>query len=82
MGGMSDGASIPKRPPLNVVIVAVFLTITPVLYVLSVGPAQIVVDYFPQSQTALDLFYMPLVYLMSSSDVARRWIEAYAELWR
>jgi hypothetical protein len=78
---MSEGTPAQKRLPLSVILVAAFLTMTPAVYVLSIGPAQTVVN-LPQLQPALELFYAPLTYVMSHSETARRWIEAYSELWR
>jgi hypothetical protein len=79
---MSEGGTNSKRLPLNAIIVSVLVVMTPVLYVLSVGPAQIVAAHFPGLHAALEVFYRPLTYLMSYSDMARRWIEAYSDLWR
>jgi hypothetical protein len=79
---MNEGATNAKRLPLNAIIVSVLVAMTPVFYVLSVGPAQIIANNYPGLHRALEVFYTPLTYLMTYSDVARHWIEAYSDLWR
>jgi hypothetical protein len=59
----------------------------PALYVLSVGPVcwsyhriDLGTDFDQRVETALEVFYLPLIWLQSRSEWFREWLDWYADL--
>ncbi len=54
----------------------------PLVYVLSIGPAVWLVDYFGIRHDLARLFYMPLIWLADVSSTVKRLLELYMLLWQ
>jgi len=63
-------------------VVLIWLTILPVLYVLSLGPAIAISSkaWFPIPDKFIEAFYAPLIWLHDNTSLAGAF-EAYAKLW-
>lgn len=66
----------------GVALATMFLMGLPVLYVLSIGPAEAMYESCGESmQYVLEVVYAPLTWLDANSDIARSFFDWYRSLW-
>jgi hypothetical protein len=71
-----------RKSPLSAVLATLIVAALPFAYLLSVGPANVFVNYFPWTQQYWERFYYPLTWLADRSSVFRQIIEAYTSWWQ
>ena len=79
---MTDADKHERRFPALAAVLCVVVLLLPVVYVLSIGPAFWLMEHGYASSSVWEYTYYPVFWLSSKSELGRRLLEWYINLWR
>jgi hypothetical protein len=71
-----------KRGGHGCLILSLIGLFVPVIYVLSIGPANLITTHFPAAQPVIEVIYWPITVVCSFCEPVNNALVWYADLWR